>query len=200
MSGYLNAVDVQRDPDTLELIYNLQIPNLEIRMVYQQFIRHYFAELNHDTKVTALLQALKRDDIIEFEQRLQSLILSIFSFYDTAKYPEAVYHTFLLGLLANLHGSFDIKSNAESGYGRADILMIPKYPKLTGKIIELKSIKPHENMEQAAVTALEQVETKAYAAPLIDAGIAVEQITKLAIVVCGKHVKVTSVIQRTSLQ
>jgi hypothetical protein len=53
--------------------------------------------------------------------------------------PEAVFHAFVLGLLANLRSVYDIRSQAESGLGRADIIMITKtsrYP--AGYLIEFK--------------------------------------------------------------
>lgn len=191
-SGYLNAVDVKRDPDTYELTYSLQIPNLEIRVVYQQFIQRYFDKLG-DTRINDLLQALKQDNYPEFERHLQALVLSTLSFYDTAKQPEAIYHTFLLGLLANLHGSFRFESNAESGYGRADIVMIPKRSGLTGKIIELKSVNSGDDIDKTTEQALQQIVEKAYATRLLNAGVASENIQNIAIIIQGKHVTVKSV-------
>jgi hypothetical protein len=119
------------------------------------------------------------------------MVLGVMSFYDVSRQAEAVYHSFMLGLLANLKGSYQILSNVESGYGRADILMIPKRPGITGKVIELKSIDKTSDMQAAAAEAFKQIEDKAYAARLLEAGVAPENIRKFAIIIRGKEVLVT---------
>jgi hypothetical protein len=127
----------------------------------------------------------------DLEAVLQELVVNLVSHHNTGRYPEAVYHAFVLGLLANLRSLYEIRSEAETGYGRADILMIPRtddFP--TGYVIEFKSLQPGENLEAAAAAALEQIETKKYAAQLREAGTAPENIRKLAVVVRGKEVRV----------
>ena len=98
----------------------------------------------------------------------------------------------MLGLLAHLRQIYEIRSNVESGYGRADILMRPKtvaYP--LAFIIEFKAIKGDADSAIATTEALAQIESRDYEASLFEAGVAPEHIRKLAIVVAGKHVTVT---------
>lgn len=87
--------------------------------------------------------------------------------------------------------AYEIRSNSETGYGRADILMIPKtkeYP--LAFIIEFKSLKDNEDLKQHAEDALAQIEEKNYQAQLLAAGITQDNIRKLGIAVKGKHVTV----------
>jgi len=189
LSGYLRAEDPVHDPDLEELTYRLSIPNAEVRGVYRDFVERHYHEDLHATDITELLQALKNDDIVDFERRLQDLVLGILSFYDvTKKHPEAVYHTFMLGILANLRGGYRLVSNVESGYGRADILMLPKREGLTGKIIELKSLHSDEDIDKAHVSAFDQIADKKYETQLRETG--VTNIVRIVIAVQGKNVQV----------
>lgn len=116
----------------------------------------------------------------------------LLSCHDVAKLPEAVFHAFTLGLLANLRQIYEIRSNVEAGYGRADILMRPKtaaYP--LGFTIEFKAIPSDADAATATAEALAQIEARDYAADLLESGVSANLIRKLAIVVAGKRVTVT---------
>lgn len=55
-----------------------------------------------------------------------------FSSFDTGRHPsgksqpERFYHGFVLGLLVELRDCYEVKSNRESGYGRYDVMLIPR--------------------------------------------------------------------------
>ena len=61
-----------------------------------------------------------------------------FSYYDTARFTENVYHAYVLGLLAFLSDDYIIRNNRESGEGRYDILLIPMDKGGNGVVIEIK--------------------------------------------------------------
>ena len=61
-----------------------------------------------------------------FKSHLEKVLLQIVSYHDLAKEPEAFFHGLLLGFIADLQETHEIKSNRESGLGRYDILLIPK--------------------------------------------------------------------------
>ena len=84
-----------------------------------------------------------------------------------------------------------MKSNKESGYGRYDVMIIPKDASKLGIIIEFKKIDDFmdKTIEAATKEALEQIEEKNYQAELLERN--VNNILKLAIVFKGKEVKVT---------
>jgi hypothetical protein len=58
--------------------------------------------------------------------------LNTFSYFDSGNKPleafelERYYHGFVLGLVVELAERYVIKSNWESGFGRYDVMMIPK--------------------------------------------------------------------------
>ena len=55
-----------------------------------------------------------------------------------------------------------MKSNRESGYGRYDVMVIPKDKTKLGIIIEFKKVDKEENedLEKACQLALQQIEKK----------------------------------------
>ena len=63
---------------------------------------------------------------------LTMAILATFSSFDTGRHPsgksqpERFYHGFVLGLLVELRDRYEVKSNRESGYGRYDVMLIPR--------------------------------------------------------------------------
>jgi hypothetical protein len=105
-----------------------------------------------------------------------------------------VFHAFVLGLLANLRSVYEIRSNIESGYGRADILMIPKTTKYPiGYVIEFKSISLKKDPNKSAGSALVQIQRKEYMAALHNAGVSLDQVRPLAIILQGKKVVVREI-------
>jgi hypothetical protein len=189
-AGYLRAEDPKRDPRG-RLLYRLSIPNREVEQVYQEFVERTCWNRRSTVLDRFLDCFLYPERLPDLEAVLQELVLDLVSHHDTGRYPEAVYHAFVLGLLANLRGLYEIRSEPESGYGRADILMIPRTGEFpTGYVIEFKSLKPGEDLEAAVAAALAQIETKAYGARLREAGTAPENIRALAVVVRGKEVRV----------
>ena len=189
-SGYLNADTPEwAEYDETLLTYSLKIPNQEIAVAYRQFV-NYTLEDGVQPGVKQFISVFLEDKpSIVLEQVLQELTLTLVSMYDLAKLPEAVFHAFVLGLLANLRIVYEIKSNTESGYGRADILMIPKTSRYqTGYIIEFKSIGLEENIEEACTRALTQIHKNVYHAAVHNAGIPPQQVRSLAIILQGKRI------------
>ena len=88
-----------------------------------------------------------------------------------ANEPERSYHLFVLGLLVMLEESYLVKSNRESGYGRYDILVIPKDLQQYGIVIEFKKVASGESMSKAADRALDQIREKAHKSELVQHGV-----------------------------
>ncbi len=64
-----------------------------------------------------------------FSKIFQNFLLSAVSVFDiSASEPEKIYHAFVLGMLLGLSDTHEVKSNRESGYGRYDVILIPKKP------------------------------------------------------------------------
>jgi PD-(D/E)XK nuclease superfamily protein len=103
-----------------------------------------------------------------------------------SKEPEKSYHLFVLGLLVTLQDLYEVDSNRESGYGRYDIMLIPKDISKRSIIIEFKRIFDDEDLETDATQALEQIRTKGYAQNLKRRSI--QTITAFGIDFKGKEV------------
>lgn len=101
---------------------------------------------------------------------------------------EKVYHAFVLGMLISLNDTHEVLSNRESGYGRYDVMIIPKNVSNLGIIIEFKKLDPddEENLEETADEALKQIIEKKYSTTLEHKG--VKNIKEIAIVFRGKDI------------
>ncbi|MBT8420788.1 MAG: ATP-binding protein, partial [Gammaproteobacteria bacterium] len=199
-SGYLKAVgQYQRGSLTF---YDLQLPNREIRVFFMGIINKILEEHLDSSTLRDLFRALVAGDVAAFEKHLQTLVMNLLSYHDTAmggaggkdggktRSPEVVYQSFVLGLLANLGHQYRIESNIESGLGRADILMIPKTNGRQGIVMEFKRLGKGETMERKLEAALKQIEEKNYGAKMQFQGII--DILKLAIVFDRKQLQIRS--------
>ena len=171
-TGYLKAEEpkwADYDPDLLT--YAVAIPNREIAQAYRQFVNQMFETGNQSAGTKDFIRFfLINQSPVVLERTLQDLTLRLVSMHDLARLPEAVFHAFILGLLANIRNLYEIRSNPEAGYGRADILMVPKtreYP--VAYIIEFKTVDQKADPEVMAANALDQIRGKEYDAALSNA-------------------------------
>lgn len=103
------------------------------------------------------------------------------------------YHGFVLGLIAELSDEYQIHSNSESGFGRYDVMMIPRDVSASKKsaiIMEFKvyDAESEQSLEGTVKAALAQIEEKAYDAELTTRGIASENIRHYGFAFEGKKV------------
>jgi len=188
MGGYLKQTAKRRDPASGKFFYTLSIPNEEVKTTYTAIIGNYFSTMVENKQLEIMLKALIAGDIKLFEKMLKMIVLAVFSYHDFGGEPEKVYHALVAGLLIWISNTHEIKSNRESGYGRYDIMIIPKNTTQTGYVIEFKSVDKDDNetVESAIETALAQIEAKKYETELVERGI--KHIKKLAIAFSGKEV------------
>ncbi|MFC2140823.1 AAA family ATPase [Acidobacteriota bacterium] len=190
MGGYLKQTSKRMEETTGKMYYTLAIPNMEVKTIYIGIIDRYFTGKIENKKLEIMLKALIDGDIKLFEKMLRKVVSAVFSYHDFGGEPEKVYHALVAGFLIWISNTHEIKSNRESGYGRYDIMIIPKDLSLTGYVIEFKTVDTEDNetVETAVAAALEQIEKKKYETELVERGI--ENIKKLAIVFSGKDVYV----------
>jgi hypothetical protein len=186
MGGYLKQKPLKRDEITGAMYYTLWIPNMEVRITYVQIIDRYFSSKIGNEKLEIMLKAFIEGDVELFEEMLQKVVTAVYSYHDFGDEPEKVYHALVAGMLTWITGTHEIKSNRESGYGRYDIMVIPRDPARVGYIIEFKKTRKNETLESAVKSALQQIEEKKYETELAERGI--KHIKKLAIVFSGKEV------------
>lgn len=186
-SGYLTAVDHE---DRSGVVYhNLAIPNKEVMYLYRRIFRGWLQRQEGDDSMPELFTALVQGDMLGFEFHLQKIVSATLSFYDTAgKDGERFYHAFILGLLAHYNETYQVRSNRESGYGRYDVMLIPKNREEPGAVLEFKMADSLESLDQALQDGLCQIRDRSYATELVEVG--VKQIQQVAIACYGKYVKV----------
>ncbi len=190
MGGYLKQIARRRDDISEKTYYTLSIPNKEVRATYTGIIDRYFSSKIENKKLEIMLNALIEGDIKLFEKMLRKVVLAVFSYHDFSGEPEKVYHALVAGLLIWISNTHEVKSNRESGYGRYDIMIIPRDPTRIGYVIEFKTVDKEDNetADAALDVALEQIEERKYETQLKEKGI--KNIKKLAIAFSGKQVYV----------
>ena len=188
-SGYLTKDRKQKEIDvTTEYtdIYNLRIPNKEIRKYFgNMFLERFFGT---EVKTNILIKALEGGDIKKFEKILGEIMINMLSHFDLDKEMEKIYQVFMIGLVGFLMGKYEIISNDESGYGRYDLAMIPIKSNEKAYLMEFKISKTKKGMEESAEKALKQIDEKKYDTKLNARGI--KNILKIGIAFYGKEVKV----------
>ena len=169
-AGYVKPLDV----NFLKKQYKLTLTNLESRVIIEGKILNWFKELRSDNN---FIEALLEDNLDDMNELMAEIAESNFSYFDmkntvnnVRKDAESFYHGFVLGLLVTLKDRYFISSNRESGFGRYDICMYPKYKTDHGIIIEFKSIKQNKekNLEETCANAIKQIIEKDYTNDLIN--------------------------------
>ena len=136
-----------------------------------------------------MINSLMTGDIKIFGKLLRQFVLKSISYFDVGGYEgEKVYHAFVLGMLISLNDTHEVLSNRESGYGRYDVMIIPKDVSKLGIVIEFKKLDPddEETLEETADEALKQISDKKYTTTLESRGIT--NIKEIAIVFKGKEI------------
>ena len=192
MAGYLKVVGKRRED--IEIYYSLKIPNLEVKYMYEKIIRDWQSEGYIASEYNEMLKALVNFDYEVFEEIFVDYVEKSLSYFDVSgEEPEKVYHSFVLGMLVSLNKSHYVLSNRESGYGRYDVMVIPKDIAKPGIIIEFKRARKtnKKTIEELIEEARKQIEDKKYETELLNRGIT--NIKKIVIVFKGKEVYVNDV-------
>ena len=165
MSGYLTVEKIERE-GKYKIGY-LKIPNLEVEVAFENMINRWFQEKTGREEIIKLQKALleERKEIVE--ELLNSLMEKSMSYFDNA---ENFYHGFVLGLMVDMGKDYVVLSNRESGFGRYD-MKIEKMDKSVGVILEFKTVKEDEKMEEEAQNALEQINNNKYYLEMKEKGI-----------------------------
>lgn len=186
-SGYLTCRGEVRVGIHTE--YKLGIPNIEVESFFQTIFSSWYDYQVGTSETAQMLDGLVDGNLDLFSKRLSQFVKATFSYYDTGgEEPERVYHMFVLGLLSQISHRYQIRSNRESGYGRYDIMMIPKDRGEPGVILEFKMADSLEALDEALAAGVEQIKEQNYRAELEAQG--VETIREVAVAFCGKVVRV----------
>ena len=188
-AGYLKPEQVEYRGELLEPWYYLKITNKETRAMFVGMFKNWF--LQKDSSYSQFMQSLLQGDTEAMNYFMNRLCLATFSYFDVGQdEPEKFYHGFVLGLMAEQMENYTLKSNRESGFGRYDVMLIPKKENLPAIIMEFKSKSRMytETLEEALQKALQQIEEKNYDAELLALGIPKDHIRHYGFAFEGKKV------------
>lgn len=164
MTGYLtvvpedevNAEDISSDADGLYL----RLVNNEIMELFSRTVVSWFKNKMLKEDRTELFKAIWNGDTDTITDELCGFLGDSISYYD---YHEVFYHAFLTGLFSGVKG-ISVKSNSETGTGRADVVL--QYPrKGLVAIFEFKSAKSEAAMSKKCDEALKQIDVNKYSFP-----------------------------------
>ena len=193
-SGYLKVAGIEYRGILRTPWYHLKITNLETMGMFSEMFTGWFQ--NTLSNYNAFIRAMLSENIKEMNAYMNEVALATFSNFDTGKHPsgrmqpERFYHGFVLGLLVELRDQYEVKSNRESGYGRYDVMLIPRQMKNPAFVLEFKVLDPDEENEltDTVQSALRQIEDKNYDEELLERGIARESIRHYGFAFEGKKV------------
>lgn len=193
-TGYLKVEKLEYVGTRKRAVYTLALTNMEVENMFEDMVKAWFKD-NAGIPYNDFVKALLIHDVDAMNEFMNDIAFYSLSNFDVAKSasskdaPERFYHGFVLGLIVELSGRFQITSNRESGFGRYDIMLTPVDRKRDDAyIIEFKVHKPlkEKDLEETVANALAQIEEKQYEAQLISNGIAPEHIRKYGFAFQGK--------------
>lgn len=157
LTGYLTS-----DDNKFLNSVQLRIPNKEIDMIYNSTIKQWFKDSMKVRNRESLLTALWNKDDETLTKELNKILITTISFHD---YKENFYHAFLAGIFTGLY--YKVKSNAENGEGRSDIVIKDRS---NGRLVifEVKHSTKRTEMEKDCDKALAQITDRQYAAEYED--------------------------------
>ncbi len=166
----------------------LAIPNQEVLGLYEDFFLDWMISTSQFNQLKILLQSLVQGDIDRFTTEVSQFLKSAASIHDYATQPEAFYHGFILALTIPLMDEYYVLSNTESGFGRPDLVLVPKNKtEHIATIVEFKHVPRGADPKTIAEQALQQITYKSYQSKIAQYDY-VTQIRKIGIAFDGKNV------------
>ncbi len=205
-SGYLKAKKLpQAEENQLKALYEISIPNLEVKDVYYSTIQHWLGQdlKLSESQYTKMIHYLLKGEIQPFKKYFTHFLEQTVSIAPlnppsggtkgVAPDTEIFYHALILGMMAGVSHQYIIKSNQESGYGRYDICLIPKHfhTNQKGIVIEIKVADERQSLKSSLNEAEKQLKNNRYDAELQAHGIT--DIFRLCLAVKGKKYEVREV-------
>jgi len=157
LTGYL-TVD-RNAPKSDDGFTSLVIPNREVKEIFIEKIQKWFRDTQISGNQKELYDAIWFCDCEKLHEHLRNILLDTISYYD---YHENYYHALLVGLLLN--NTYCIRSNAEMGNGRSDIV-IEDDRNRRAVIIEVKRSRDYDDMETDSEKGIRQIRENNYAWP-----------------------------------
>ena len=194
-TGYLKVLSLRYVGEFKEKVYAMALTNLEVRSMFRNMVEGWFCG-SVKTYYNEFINALMNDNVRKMNTFMNKVALDTFSSFDsgnkpsTQAEPERFYLGFVLGMVVDLAGTYKIRSNWESGYGRYDVMMEPLDKAGKAFIFEFKvqdADEDEDTLEDTLANAHAQIEEKKYEAELLANGFSKEQIRKYGFAFKGKE-------------
>lgn len=159
LTGYLTAVQPDRLPDGMEAEEGktaLRIPNEEIKSVFGDTVKKWFADRMETTDRKAFFEEWWNGEDAKLTKDVTDILFDTISYFD---YREDFYHAFVAGLFSG--AGYDVRSNSEQGTGRADVIVRDRRHRRV-LVIEVKWSKENGVLEKECEEALEQIRERQY--------------------------------------
>ena len=152
MTGYLTLAGAYDANEENEL----RLPNEEIRRLFAASVDEWFSARIMKSSRKKLFDALWTGDAQTLSEIVSQHLFDTISYYD---YREDYYHAFLAGLISG--AGYIVKSNRETGTGRADIMVLDKSNRRAA-VFEVKRSLSRNAMDEDAERALQQADSRRY--------------------------------------
>lgn len=158
LTGYLTRVrESELQAQIPEGTVALQIPNAEIKEIFETTVIKWFSDTAKNWNRNALFQAVWNSDVESLTVEMNILLRKTISYHD---YKEDFYHAFLAGIFTG--AGYAVESNKEHGEGRSDIVV---YYSVNGQVavFEAKTSKTMDVMSRDCEDAIRQIDDRMYA-------------------------------------
>ena len=152
LTGYLTGTEKEEGRQE----WNLWIPNLEIREIFEDTVIKWFHDSARLWEKKALFRAVWERDEEKLTEEMTKLLRKTISYHD---YKEDFYHAFLAGIFAG--AGYIVKSNREHGDGRSDV-EVQDYDGDRIAIFEVKYSRRLEDLPYDCERAIKQIDVRRY--------------------------------------
>jgi hypothetical protein len=152
LTGYLTGTEKEEGRQE----WNLWIPNLEIREIFEDTVVKWFHDSARLWEKKALFRAVWERDEEKLTAEMTKLLRKTISYHD---YKEDFYHAFLAGIFAG--AGYIVKSNREHGDGRSDV-EVQDYDGDRIAIFEVKYSRRLEDLPYDCERAIKQIDVRRY--------------------------------------
>lgn len=152
LTGYITGTEKEEGRQE----WNLWIPNLEIREIFEDTVIKWFHDSARLWERKALFHAVWERDEEKLTEEMTKLLRKTISYHD---YKEDFYHAFLEGIFAG--AGYIVKSNREHGDGRSDV-EVQDYDGDRIAIFEVKYSRRLEDLPYDCERAIKQIDVRRY--------------------------------------
>lgn len=152
LTGYLTGTEKEEGRQE----WNLWIPNLEIREIFEDTVIKWFHDSARLWERKALFHAVWERDEEKLTEEMTKLLRKTISYHD---YKEDFYHDFLAGIFAG--AGYIVKSNREHEDGRSDVV-VQDYDGNRIAVFEVKYSRRLEDLPYDCERAIKQIDVRRY--------------------------------------